>query len=112
MPMKTPLRVLAFAGLCLVLFPGATLRGADRGADAAVAAGPVGRQAEADTDVRLKAEIFSYSRSRGLFAGVSLEGAILRPEHAATTAYYRREVTHWLDPRTGKMVPLTPPSVK
>jgi len=47
------------------------------GADAAVAAGPVGRQAEAGTDGQLKAEIYSYSRSRGLFAGVSLEGAVL-----------------------------------
>jgi lipid-binding SYLF domain-containing protein len=82
------------------------------GADVAVAAGPVGRQAEADTDARLKAEIFSYSRSRGLFAGVSLEGAVLRPEHAATEAYYRREVSHVLDPRTGHMVAVVPPSVK
>jgi lipid-binding SYLF domain-containing protein len=82
------------------------------GADAAVAAGPVGRQAEADTDARLKAEIFSYSRSRGLFAGVSLEGAILRPEHAETEAYYRREVGHVLDPRTGQLVPVTTPSAK
>jgi lipid-binding SYLF domain-containing protein len=47
------------------------------GADAAVAAGPVGRQAEAATDIQLKAEIYSYSRSRGLFAGISLEGAAL-----------------------------------
>lgn len=47
------------------------------GADVAVAAGPVGRQAEAGTDGQLKAEIYSYSRSRGLFAGVSLEGAVL-----------------------------------
>ena len=47
------------------------------GADASIAAGPVGRHAEFDTDILLKAEIYSYSRSRGLFAGVSLEGAIL-----------------------------------
>jgi lipid-binding SYLF domain-containing protein len=47
------------------------------GADIAVAAGPVGRQAEAGTDGQFKAEIYSYSRSRGLFAGVSLEGAVL-----------------------------------
>jgi lipid-binding SYLF domain-containing protein len=47
------------------------------GADVAVAAGPVGRQAEAGTDGKLKAEIYSYSRSRGLFAGVSLEGAAI-----------------------------------
>jgi len=47
------------------------------GADANVAAGPVGRHAEAATDVRLKAEVYAYSRSRGLFAGVSLEGSVL-----------------------------------
>ena len=54
------------------------LEGKDKvtlGADIGVAAGPVGRQAEASTDGQLKAEIYSYSRSRGLFAGVSLEGA-------------------------------------
>jgi lipid-binding SYLF domain-containing protein len=47
------------------------------GADVAVATGPVGRQAEADTDARLRAEIYSYSRSRGLFLGLSLEGAAI-----------------------------------
>ncbi|MDB5305952.1 MAG: hypothetical protein JWO38_154 [Gemmataceae bacterium] len=49
------------------------------GADAAVAAGPVGRQAMAGTDALLEAEILSYSRSRGLFAGVSLDGTVIRP---------------------------------
>lgn len=58
------------------------------GADAAIAAGPVGRQAEADTDGRLRAEIYSYSRSRGLFAGLSLEGASLAADREATAAYY------------------------
>ncbi len=58
------------------------------GADAAVAAGPVGRRAEAATDLQLKAEIFSYSRSRGLFAGVSLDGASLKTNAEETTAYY------------------------
>lgn len=58
------------------------------GADAAVAAGPVGRQAQAATDLQLKAEIFSYSRSRGLFAGVSLDGASLKTNAEETTAYY------------------------
>ena len=47
------------------------------GADAAIAAGPVGREAEAGTDARLRAEIVSYSRSRGLFAGVALDGAAI-----------------------------------
>ena len=63
------------------------------GADAAVAAGPVGRQAEADTDAQLKAEVYSYSRSRGLFAGVSLEGAALEIDNRANEAFYGRIIT-------------------
>lgn len=58
------------------------------GADAAIAAGPVGRQAEAGTDVQLKAEVYSYSRSRGLFAGVALEGAALQIDGEANAAFY------------------------
>ena len=58
------------------------------GADVAVAAGPVGRQAGAGTDGQLGAEIYSYSRSRGLFAGVSLEGAGLRVDTHANEAFY------------------------
>ncbi|MCB1866515.1 MAG: lipid-binding SYLF domain-containing protein [Chromatiales bacterium] len=58
------------------------------GADAAVAAGPVGRNASAATDTSLKAEVYSYSRSRGLFAGVSLEGSALEIDAAANSAYY------------------------
>jgi SH3 domain-containing YSC84-like protein 1 len=58
------------------------------GADAAVAAGPVGRRAGAATDVELQAEIYSYSRSRGLFAGVSLDGSALQVEDASNAAYY------------------------
>jgi lipid-binding SYLF domain-containing protein len=58
------------------------------GADAAVAAGPVGRRAGAATDVELKAEIYSYSRSRGLFAGVSLDGSALQVDDAANASYY------------------------
>lgn len=58
------------------------------GADAAVAAGPVGRRAGAATDTQLRAEIFTYSRSRGLFAGVSLEGSALQVDDAANAAYY------------------------
>ena len=60
------------------------------GADAAVAAGPVGRRAEVGTDLQLKAEIFSYSRNRGLFAGVALDGASLKTDGAATQIYYAR----------------------
>lgn len=61
------------------------------GADAAVAAGPVGRQAGAGTDVQLKAEIYSYSRSRGLFAGISLEGASLQIDDEADDAFYGQD---------------------
>jgi lipid-binding SYLF domain-containing protein len=60
------------------------------GADAAVAAGPVGRQAEADTDVRLQAEIYSYSRSRGLFLGVALDGSAILHNAGANEAFYHR----------------------
>ena len=58
------------------------------GADASIAAGPVGRQAEAGTDVLLRAEILSYSRNRGLFLGVSLEGAAIWVDYGATASYY------------------------
>jgi lipid-binding SYLF domain-containing protein len=58
------------------------------GADAAIAAGPVGRRGEAATDSQLKAEIYSYSRSKGLFAGVSLEGAALQIDGSANAEYY------------------------
>lgn len=59
------------------------------GADAAVAAGPVGRQAAAATDGRLQAEIYSYSRSRGLFAGVSIDGSVIEINRLANADYYR-----------------------
>ena len=59
------------------------------GADAAAAAGPVGRNAAAATDAQLKSEIYSYSRSRGLFAGVSLDGSVLEVDRAAGGLYYR-----------------------
>jgi lipid-binding SYLF domain-containing protein len=62
------------------------------GADAAIAAGPVGRQAEAATDLQLRAEILSYSRSRGLFAGAAIEGSALRIDWKANSAYYRTAV--------------------
>jgi len=63
------------------------------GADAAVAAGPVGRNATMATDAMLKAEIYSYSRSRGLFAGVALDGAVLAIDHDANRRAYGRGVT-------------------
>jgi lipid-binding SYLF domain-containing protein len=58
------------------------------GADLAVAAGPVGRQASAATDAQLKAEILSYSRSRGLFAGVAIDGDTIHVDHRANAEYY------------------------
>src|SRR5579871_450680 len=63
------------------------------GADASVAAGPVGRDASADTDAYLRSEVLSYSRSRGLFAGISLEGSTLRPDDDATAEVYGRKLT-------------------
>jgi len=63
------------------------------GADMAAAAGPKGRNAQANTDVTLRAEILSYSRSRGLFAGISLEGSTLRPDNNANEKIYGKKVT-------------------
>ena len=62
------------------------------GADAAAAAGPKGRTAEASTDATMRAEILTYSRSRGLFAGVSLQGSTLRPDNDSNRKIYRRSV--------------------
>jgi len=63
------------------------------GGDGAVAAGPVGRNAQAETDAMMTAEILSYSRSRGLFAGVSLQGSTLRPDNDDNHAVYGKDVT-------------------
>lgn len=62
------------------------------GADASAAAGPVGRDAEAATDVALHAEILTYSRAKGLFAGISLEGSTLRPDGSANHSLYGRDI--------------------
>src|SRR6202795_4917653 len=62
------------------------------GADASGAAGPVARDASADTDATLRAEILSYSRARGLFAGVSLEGSTIRPDSADNQHVYGRKI--------------------
>jgi SH3 domain-containing YSC84-like protein 1 len=62
------------------------------GGDASVAAGPVGRDASADTDATLRSEILSYSRARGLFAGVSLEGSTIRPDNGDNRRVYRRKI--------------------
>jgi len=63
------------------------------GGDASAAAGPKGRTAEANTDVTLRAEILTYSRARGLFAGVSLEGSTLRPDNTANRRLYGRDLS-------------------
>jgi lipid-binding SYLF domain-containing protein len=73
------------------------------GADAAAAAGPKGRAATAATDVVMRAEILSYSRSRGLFAGVSLEGSTLRPDNGANEKLYGKKLTAKEILREGKV---------
>jgi len=62
------------------------------GGDASVAAGPVGREASAETDVTLRSEILSYSRSRGLFAGISLAGSTIRPDNKANEQIYGKKL--------------------
>src|SRR5947207_3275804 len=62
------------------------------GADASAAAGPKGRNAEASTDVTLRAEVLTYSRARGLFAGISLAGSTVRPDNSANESVYGKKV--------------------
>jgi SH3 domain-containing YSC84-like protein 1 len=62
------------------------------GADASIAAGPVGRSADADTDVRMRAEILAWSRARGLFVGISLKGATLRADSDVNQELYGRKI--------------------
>jgi lipid-binding SYLF domain-containing protein len=73
------------------------------GADASAAAGPKGRSTSAETDVVMKAEILSYSRAQGLFAGVSLEGSTLRSDDGANKALYGKEVSAREIVRDGKV---------
>ena len=73
------------------------------GADASAAAGPKGRTAAADTDVVMRAEVLTYSRSRGLFAGISLEGSTLRSDGSANKKLYGRELTAKQIVREGKV---------
>jgi len=63
------------------------------GADASVAAGPVGRHAAADTDWKLRAQILSYSRARGVFAGIALDGAVVKQDKDSTREFYGHLVT-------------------
>jgi lipid-binding SYLF domain-containing protein len=64
------------------------------GGDASAAAGPVGRTASADTDATMRAEILTWSRSRGAFAGISLQGATLRPDRESILGLYGKELTN------------------
>jgi lipid-binding SYLF domain-containing protein len=64
------------------------------GADASVAAGPVGRTSQAGTDLKFQAEILTYSRSRGVFAGIALDGATLRPDKGSNAELYRNNRTN------------------
>ena len=73
------------------------------GADASAAAGPVGRDTSAETDIVMKAEILSYSRAQGLFAGVSLEGSTMRSDDGANKALYGRELSAKEIVREGKV---------
>ena len=73
------------------------------GADAAAAAGPKGRTAAADTDIVMRAEVLTYSRSRGLFAGISLEGSTLRSDGSANRKLYGRDLSAKEIVRQGKV---------
>jgi len=75
------------------------------GANASAAAGPVGRDTSAETDVVMKAEILSYSRAQGLFAGVSLEGSTLRSDDGGNKALYGKELSAKEIVREGKVKP-------
>jgi len=63
------------------------------GADASVAAGPVGRHAEGNTDWKMRAEVLTYSRARGIFAGVTLNGAVIKQDKSSTREFYGHMVT-------------------
>lgn len=80
------------------------------GADASAAAGPKGRSASAETDVTMRAEILSYSRARGAFAGVSLEGSTLRPDNDANKKLYGQDINAEAIVLKGAVKP--PPSAK
>src|SRR5260370_13213795 len=81
------------------------------GADASAAAGPKGRTANASTDATLRAEVLSYSRARGLFAGLSLEGSTVRPDNYGNEPIYGKKVE--TESITSKVAfPITPPPPK
>ncbi len=74
------------------------------GADASVAAGPVGRHAEGETDWKMRAEVLTYSRARGVFAGLTVNGAVIEQDADATRAFYGRQ-TSFRDILHGKVLP-------
>src|SRR5713226_2536674 len=80
------------------------------GADASAAAGPKGRDAEAATDATLRAEVLTYSRARGLFAGISLEGSTLRPDNDGNGRVYNKKVEAEDSVRNGAVA--VPPSAQ
>src|SRR5579859_2287921 len=80
------------------------------GGDASAAAGPVGRTASAETDATLRADILSYSRARGAFVGVSLEGSTIRPDHGANKKIYGREIPAKQIVLSGRVAP--PPAAR
>jgi len=80
------------------------------GADASVAAGPVGRTASAETDATLRADILSYSRARGAFAGIALEGSTIRPDDGANRQIYGQKIPARQIVRSGKVA--IPPSAQ
>ena len=75
------------------------------GADATVAAGPLGRDAAAGTDLKLNAEILTYSRSKGVFAGASLDGTVVQADHSGNQAMYGANVTRQEIPEGKFQVP-------
>jgi SH3 domain-containing YSC84-like protein 1 len=80
------------------------------GGDASAAAGPVGRTASAETDVTMRAQVLSYSRARGLFAGISLTGSTLRVDNNANKSLYGQDISGTAIALQGKVPP--PPSAK
>ena len=81
------------------------------GADLSLAAGPVGRNGEAATDAQLTAEMLSYSRARGVFAGIDLSGGVLRPDKTASVALYGHDISN-SDVLSGRERMTTPPSAR
>jgi lipid-binding SYLF domain-containing protein len=79
------------------------------GGEAGVAAGPVGRQSSASTDIKANAEVLTYSRAKGVFAGVDLSGASIKQDEDSTKAFYGQNVS-FKDALTGQVPP--PPAAK